>query len=84
MSSLSDYNQLLTKSYYQRMADYSEYLAKEYNAEFQTVYSQFRKNPYMFYGMHEDSKEIRRYLTKTYAYRNYYRKAHRYFAKCAM
>ncbi len=66
------------------MAGYSEYLAKEYNAEFQAVYAACQKNPHVFYDMSEDSKELRRYLIKTYAYRNYYRKAHRYFAKCAM
>ena len=82
--SLTNYNQQLSKTYYQRMADYSEYLAKEYDAEFQNVYSQFRKNPYLFYDMSEDSIAIQRYLTKTYAYRNYYRNAHRYFARCAM
>ncbi len=82
--SLSYYKQQLTKSYYQQMADYSEYLAKEYDAEFQTVYTACQKNPYVFYDMSENSKEIRRYLTKIYAYRNYYRKAHRYFAKYAM
>jgi hypothetical protein len=82
--SLTTYNQQLTKSYHKEMADYSEYLAKEYDAEFQTVYSQFRKNPYMFYNMHEDSIAIQRYLTKTYAYRNYYRNAYRYFDRCAM
>jgi hypothetical protein len=66
------------------MADYAEYLAKEYDAEFQSVYSQYRKNPYIFYYMSEDSIAIRKYLTKTYAYRNYYRSTHRYFTKCAM
>ncbi len=82
--SLTNYNQQLSKTYYQQLADYSEYLAKEYDAEFQHVYSQVRKNPYMFYDMSEDSIAIQRYLTKIYAYRNYYRNAYRYFARCAM
>jgi hypothetical protein len=82
--SLTNYNQQLSKSYYQQLADYSEYLAKEYNAEFQAVYAACQKNPYVFYDMSEDSIAIQRYLTKTYAFRNYYRNAHRYFTKCAM
>jgi hypothetical protein len=84
MSLTSYYYQQQTKSYYLQLADYSEYLAKEYDAEFQTVYSACRKNPYIFYDMSEDSIAIRKYLTKTYAYRNNYRNAHRYFARCAM